>query len=101
MEVARRRQGGGEAARSRGRGGEEARTRRRGGEEAANPNPNPATPSESSSRRAAGRRWFHFRPAEMSAKGRWDRILAQVTFFNDVPCPLAQIACASWSAGGL
>ena len=44
---------------------------------------------------------FIFRPAEMRAKGRWDRILAQVTFFNEVPCPPAQIACASRSAGGL
>ena len=40
-------------------------------------------------------------PSEMNAEGGWDRIRAQVTFFNEVPCPPARIACASRSAGGL
>ncbi len=42
---------------------------------------------------------FSLSGKEINAKGRWDRILTQVTFFNEVPCPPAWIACASWSAG--
>ena len=49
--------------------------------------------------------YFHFlsfRQRNQSVqKGRWDQILAQVTFFNEVPCPPALRFTISWRTGGL
>ena len=47
---------------------------------------------------------FHFlsfRQRNQCKRERWDRILVQVTFFNEVPCPPALRFTISWSTGGL
>ena len=44
---------------------------------------------------------FTFRQRNQCKRERWDRILAQVTFFNEVPCPPALRFTISWRTGGL
>ena len=44
---------------------------------------------------------FTFRQRNECKRERWDRILAQVTFFNEVPCPPALRFTISWRTGGL
>ena len=47
---------------------------------------------------------FHFlsfRQRNQCIWERWDRILAQVTFLNEVPCPPALRFTISWRTGGL
>ena len=39
---------------------------------------------------------FTFRQRNQCKRERWDRILAQVTFFNEVPCPPALRFTISW-----
>ena len=44
---------------------------------------------------------FTFRQRNQCKREKWDRILAQVTFFNEVPCPPALCFTISWRTGGL
>ena len=45
--------------------------------------------------------FLSFRQRNQCKRERWDRILAQVTFFNEVPCPPALRFTISWRTGGL
>jgi hypothetical protein len=44
---------------------------------------------------------FTFRQINQCKRERWNRILAQDTFFNEVPCPPALRFTISWRTGGL
>ena len=44
---------------------------------------------------------FSLRQRNQCNRKRWDLILAQVNFFNEVPCPPALRFTISWRTGGL